>query len=45
MKNYENLERIILKLIDTVRKPNDFIINCNDWVDKFEHIINDKDKY
>ena len=43
MKNYENLERIILKLIDTVRKPKDFILNCNEWVDKFENIIKDKD--
>ena len=35
-KIYEDIEKIILKLIDNVKNCSQFFFNCNDWIKSFE---------
>ena len=42
IKDYENLEKIILKLIDTIKNKDDFGLICNEWIDKVEKIKKEK---
>lgn len=35
-KIYEDIEKIILKLIDNVKNCSQFFYNCNDWIKSFE---------
>ena len=36
MKHYEKLEKIILKLKDNIKNPDEFCLKCNEWIDEFE---------
>ena len=35
MKHYEKLEKIILKLKDNIKNPDEFCFKCNEWIDEF----------
>ena len=35
MKHYEKLEKIILKLKDNIKNPDEFCLKCNEWIDEF----------
>ena len=34
---YENIEKIILKLVDNVKNQGEFFYNCNEWMKSFEN--------
>ena len=36
MKHYEKLEKIILKLKNNIKNPDEFCLKCNEWIDEFE---------
>ena len=36
MNHYEKLEKIILKLKDNIKNPDEFCLKCNEWIDEFE---------
>jgi Dullard-like phosphatase family protein len=36
MKDYEKLEKIIIELLETIKKPDEFRLNCKYWIDTFE---------
>ena len=36
MKDYEKLEKIIIELLETIKKPEEFRLNCKKWIDTIE---------
>lgn len=35
IKHYEKLEKIILKLKDNIKNPDEFCFKCNEWIEEF----------